>query len=183
MSSHVLFFCRPDYTRLRQIERLHNDESFAKCLCVHFNDKVHNKDCQTVGTDRSPHLQSQVQLALHFSLQNPFSIRARCSKDPEFLAVCALGLTSQGKWKHEAGRRQREAVQREKRLLIFSFLIADYCYKSCIFILIVLFRPHLFSKSGRDRKLSSSEKMTWHFSFCLALKKRAVKPHEKKWKY
>lgn len=51
-------------------------------------------------------------ISLRFGLQNPFSIRARCSKDPECLAVSALRLTSQDKWKHKGGGEGR--VQREK---------------------------------------------------------------------
>ncbi len=74
------------------------------------------------------------------------------------------------------GRRRREAVQCEKRpqrLCIFASqfsLITDFPLKSCVRPLILLLSLHLFSKSGRDIKLSSSGKTTWHFSFCLAFK-------------
>lgn len=122
---------------LGEVQEDKNADSFTKCWCIHFNDKGHRKEsaCRSVAAF---YLQEPTS-SPDFGLQNPFSIRARCSNDPELLAVSTLRLTSQDKRKHKRGRR-REEVQHEKRFCIFStWIFFDFWLQKLRFFFFRLF--------------------------------------------
>lgn len=95
-----------------------------------------------------------------FSLQNPFSIRARCSKDPESLAAVRWDSHHSLNENTRGERRGRKKLQEERTSLIPP-------PPELILSLLFCREKHLFLRSGRVERPSSCEKMTWHRSCCL----------------
>ncbi len=139
---------------------------------IHFNDKVHCRDscCQTGATFYRQKLTSSSLFASVCRTLSPL--------EPDVPKIPNFWLSVHWDSHHRINENIREWEEKEarscslrlQRFCIFclkSSLISDFFSKIFILLLIEPSSLHLFSYSGPDVTLSWSEKVTWHFSFCL----------------
>lgn len=123
------------------------------------------------------HIPPQPQLlpSPRFSLQNPFSIRARCSRDPESLQSKCLNENMRGE------RRGRKKLQEERTSLIS---ISDSCSRSWADPVIVVLpwkTPVFEIRTCREAELMWENDVAPQLLSGILM--WSVKPHERTWKF